>query len=114
MKAHSAAQALALALVLALPCGAARALAPGSGSVQAVAGAGPDPRLERTGGAEKVVRQMGDLLFERPFHLVRLVAGVALLPVALPTAALFAQWRDALDVCATGPYTMLVERPLGE
>lgn len=74
---------------------------------------GDDPRLRRTGSAERAVRQAGDLVFARPFFLVQLVAGTALLPVALPVAAAFADWRDALDICVTGPWEMLVERPLG-
>jgi hypothetical protein len=114
MKTGCAALFLALLLTGMLPCVGARALPPGAGAAGEVAGAGPDPRLEQTGGAERLARQAGDLLFVRPFHLVRLVAGVALLPVALPTAAIFAQWRDALDICATSPYQMLFERPLGE
>ena len=73
-----------------------------------------DPRLHRTGSGERILREMGDAAFSRPVHFVRLVAGVAALPVALPIAAVFADWRDAVDFCVTGPYEMVFQRPLGE
>jgi hypothetical protein len=76
--------------------------------------AGDDPRLRRTGPEERALRQVGDAVFSRPFHLVRLLAGVAMLPIALPIAAVFADWRDAVDVCVTGPYGMAFQRPLGD
>jgi hypothetical protein len=71
-----------------------------------------DPRLRRTGETERVLREVGDAVFARPIHFVRLVAGVAMLPVALPTAALLGDWRDALDICVTGPFEMVFQRPL--
>lgn len=73
-----------------------------------------DPRLRRTGDEERRLRQVGDAVFSRPVLFVRMVAGVAMLPVALPVAAVFADWRDALDFCVTGPYGMVFQRPLGE
>ncbi len=59
-------------------------------------------------------RRPRDATFSRPVQFVRLLAGVAALPVALPIAAVFADWRDALDFCVTGPYEMVFQRPLGE
>lgn len=74
---------------------------------------GDDPRLRRTGGAERAIRGLGDAVLVRPFLLVQLVAGIAVLPVVLPVAAAVADWRDALDLCVAGPYEMVFERPLG-
>ncbi len=116
-------RSLALVLALATPLGLARAagaepgpgVAPETISDSTVApDPSDDPRLHRTGTAERVVRQAGDVVFSRPIHLVRLVAGVAALPVALPVAAVFADWRDAVDFCVTGPFWMVFQRPLGE
>ena len=62
---------------------------------------------------EGTLRPLGDALFARPVNFLQLVAGVAMLPLALPIATLFAEPRDALDICVSRPYEMLV-RPLGE
>ena len=80
----------------------------------AMAFAGKDPRLHRAGPRERTLREVGDAVFVRPILFVRLVAGSAMLPVALPIAALFADWHDALDICVTGPYDMVFRRTLGE
>jgi len=72
-----------------------------------------DPRLQRTGETEQVIREAGDAVFSRPFHFFRLVTGVAVVPVALPIAAVFADLRDGVDICVNQPYAMLFERPLG-
>ena len=116
---------LGLALALAIAGGTAGPTAAGAGSAperDATAASGAylsadlrdDPRLHRTGGAERALRRAGDLVFSRPIHLVRLVAGVAIFPVALPVAAVFADWRDAVDSCVSGPFGMVFQRPLGE
>jgi len=97
---------------------AADAVAPAAGSAAALdlrsLDAGDDPRLRHTGREERLVRAVGDLVFSRPIHFVRWVAGIGVLPVALPIAALFADWRDAVDICVIGPYRMTFARPLGE
>lgn len=73
-----------------------------------------DPRLRRPSKLERALRPLGDAVFARPVHLAQLVVGVAMLPIALPIAALFADPRDALDICVSGPYEMAFRRPLGE
>lgn len=73
-----------------------------------------DPRLQQSTETEQLIREVGDAVFSRPFHFVRLLTGVAVLPVALPIAAVFADWRDGLDICVTEPWAMTFERPLGE
>jgi hypothetical protein len=75
---------------------------------------GDAPGLTRTRSAERTARRLGDAVFVRPFLFVQLVAGIAVLPAALPIAAVFADWRDALDICVEGPYEMVFERALGE
>jgi hypothetical protein len=83
-----------------------------------VAHAPPEPgeaaRVRRTRSAEQAVRRLGDAVLVRPFLFVQLMAGVAVLPAVLPIAAVFADWRDAFDICVEGPYAMVFERPLGE
>lgn len=95
--------------------------APGSGvameggsASHVPSGAGDDSPSRRSGDGQRTLRQVGDAVFSRPFHFFRLVAGVAALPIALPIAAVFADWHDATDICITGPYWMTFERPLGE
>jgi hypothetical protein len=72
-----------------------------------------DPARLRHAGSAGTLRPLGDALFARPVNFLQLVAGVAMLPLALPIATLFAEPRDALDICVSRPYEMLV-RPLGE
>ena len=64
--------------------------------------------------AEGGVRKVWDVLFWRPLYVVQLVGGVAALPVALPLAELVGDWRDAVDICVTGPAEMAFGRPLGQ
>lgn len=116
--------ALVLFLAAQLGLGSASLAAGGQGagaveektarSVYSAPEARDDPRLPRAGPGERTLREVGDAVFARPFHLVRLVAGIAVLPVALPVAAAFADWRDAVDICVTGPFAMVFRRPLGE
>lgn len=73
-----------------------------------------DPRLARTGPAEQGFRKLEDGVLWRPFFFVQLVAGAAVLPLAIPIAWAVADWEDAIDICITGPYGMVFERPLGE
>jgi hypothetical protein len=113
---------LVLTLVLAVhlfPASAFAAAVEGGGGAAVLSSytppeAGDDPRLERTGGGERTLRRVGDAVFARPIFLVRLVAGIVAFPVALPIAAVFADWRDAVDVCVSGPYELVFRRPLGE
>ncbi len=69
----------------------------------------PLPTREEPTFAQK----SGDLLLSRPISAVRLVAGVVMLPIAWPVAALLGDADWALDVCVRDPYEYLVERPLG-
>jgi hypothetical protein len=110
---------LAAALLLASaapPAGAARAETTDVELAARPADTAPDPRDDprrrRTGQEEQALHEVGDAVFSRPVHVVRLIAGVAMLPVALPLAAVLGDWRDALDICVTGPFAMVFERPL--
>lgn len=78
------------------------------------AGTLEDPRLRESSVEQQRLRRWGDAAFERPFYIARLLAGVALLPVALPIAWIFTDSDHALDICVTGPYEMAFERPLGD
>jgi hypothetical protein len=59
------------------------------------------------------LQRAGDLLFLRPLLAVRLVVGVAMLPLAWPTAALLGDSEWALDVCVSDPAERLFRRPIG-
>jgi hypothetical protein len=72
-----------------------------------------NPERRQGGGVKGTLRSVGDALFARPVNFLQLVAGVAMLPLALPIATLVAEPSDAIDICVTGPYGMLV-RPLGQ
>ena len=60
-----------------------------------------------------LLNQAGDLVVGRPVALVRLVAGVVALPVALPVGALLLDAGWALDVCVVEPFEDLTRWPLG-
>ena len=67
-----------------------------------------------SGPAVDGVRVVWDVLFWRPVYVVQLVAGAALLPVAVPIAAASGDWRYGVDVSVRWPYEMAFERPLGQ
>ena len=59
------------------------------------------------------LQKTGDVILLRPLLAVRLVFGVAALPLAWPTAALLGDASWALDVCVREPGHRLFGRPLG-
>ena len=59
------------------------------------------------------LQQAGDLVILRPLLAVRLVVGVAMLPLAWPTAALLGDSDWAIDVCVRDPADRLFGRPIG-
>jgi hypothetical protein len=59
-----------------------------------------------------VVHQAADLVIARPVALVRLVGGIAMLPLALPVGLLLQDVGWALDVCVLEPFSDLVRSPL--
>jgi len=73
-----------------------------------------DPRRRETGEAERSLQKLGDAVFSRPIYIARFLTGVAVLPVALPIAVVFTSWRDAIEICVSGPYAMALTRPLGD
>lgn len=61
-----------------------------------------------------VLQMTGDVVLLRPFLVVRLVFGVAALPLAWPTAALLGDSDWALEVCVRDPAHRLFGRSIGQ
>ncbi len=59
-----------------------------------------------------LVHQAADLVIARPVALVRLVGGIAMLPVTLPVGLLLRDPGWALDVCIVEPFADLLRSPL--
>ena len=83
-------------------------LAAANGSATEIPGPVPLPQAEPT-----VFQQAGDLLLGRPVAAVRLVAGIAMLPITLPVALVLWDLEWALEVCIQGPLDALIGRPIG-
>lgn len=71
------------------------------------------PKPIPTRAEPTVAQTVGDVLFSRPIHAVRLITGVVMLPLALPVAAILGDASWAIGVCVTEPAEDLFQRPLG-
>jgi len=74
----------------------------------------PEPLPLPTREEPTVLQKAGDVVILRPLLFVRLVVGVAALPLAWPTAALLGDSDWALEACVREPAHRLFARPIGQ